>query len=463
LGWSLFALLPVALLLLGCTGGRFGQDSTGWSPAAAGASRINTGQRINQGSTFAAVDNILTVSDTRGFAVGQTLQIDGEQVQITSINGNDLRVSRGFNGTRAQDHADRTAIQSLGDQLVVYIGTKQGEIKALSDRGGEGSQLLWTFKPAGTTKEEEKWGIFGVYNTPAVGKDLVYVSGINGVLYAIDKESGPVGDTGWQRPEGPPEDLPSLVSGPAVDLDANVVVVGSENGNLYAYDATTGEPRKGFPFKTRGKIWSTPVIHQGVVYFGSHDKNVYAVSLKDGRLKWKFPTGGAVAGRPLLLRDLVIAGSFDKMLYAINIKDGRKAWQFQGNNWFWTGAVSDGRTIFAPSMDGNVYALDRGGNLLWKHDVGSAIVSRPVLMPRGLVVAGKDGKISVLDTSPSDVGLQRVLSARPLRDTEIRAPLASSGGSVYVGAQDSTVRRIEIRADQREMWCFNTGDDPQCQ
>ena len=96
-----------------------------------------------------------------------------------------------------------------------------------------------------------------------------------------------------------------------MDPESNAVVVGSEDGRLYAYDAKTGEPRDGFPFRAEDKIWSTPVIKDGVVYFGSHDKHIYAVSLADGTLKWKFLTGGTVAGRPLLFRDMVIVGSFD--------------------------------------------------------------------------------------------------------------------------------------------------------
>ncbi len=44
-----------------------------------------------------------------------------------------------------------------------------------------------------------------------------------------------------------------------------------------------------------------------VEVFGSHDNNIYALSLADGNEKWKYATGGAVAGRLLLYRDLVIA------------------------------------------------------------------------------------------------------------------------------------------------------------
>ena len=347
----------------------------------------------------------------------------------------------------------------------VYVGTKQGTVQALTDNGFDGFKPLWTFPSHRDEDSEDRDSLFGVYDSPVVGKDLVYVSAINGVLYAIDRDTGTIGPTGWKQPRGQAEeDRPTLVAGPALDLENNVVVVGSEDGRLYAFDAKTGEPRDGFPFRAADKIWSTPVIKDGVVYFGSHDKNIYAVSLADGTLKWKFLTGGVVAGRPLLFRDMVIAGSFDKKLYAVNIKDGRKVWEFEGNHWFWAGAVTNGRTIFTPSMDGNVYALDRGGNLSWKHDLETPIVSRPVLVPGGLVVAGRDGRIRLLDTSLADVGLQRERSFLSLRgDPEILAPLSTSDESVFVAAQDNTIRRIEVRASLVPMWCLDTdSENGQC-
>ena len=166
-----------------------------------------------------------------------------------------------------------------------------------------------------------------------------------------------------------------------------------------------------------------------------------------------------MAGKPLVFDGKVIAGSFDKKLYAFSTDSGAIEWTFEADNWFWAGAVTDGSTIFAPNMDGNIYALDRNGNLLWKHNIGSSIVSPPVLVDRGLVVAAKEGRLVLLDTSAADLGLQRELSNTTLGDAEIKAPLFADGDSVYVGSQDSTVRRVEIKAGQVIMWCRHTEDN----
>ena len=338
----------------------------------------------------------------------------------------------------------------------VYIGTKDGEVIAVVDDSSGNLQAKWSF-PSNQGQDN----LSGVYNTPVVNGNLVYVNGIDGFLYALDRETGQLTGNGWKRPENFFEQPEPLVAGPAYDPVNDIVLSPSEDGKVYAYTAKNGNEFWD-PFLTGGPIWSTPAVQDGVAYFGSHDHKVYAVSLSDGKEQWQFETGGVVAGKPLVFDGKVIAGSFDKSLYGLSLKDGVPQWSIEGDNWFWAGAVTDGRTIFAPNMDGNIYALDRSGNLLWKHDVGSAIVSTPVLVPNGLVVAGKDGKLLLLNTSTENLSWQREKHSIQFRDTEIKAPLFSVGDSVYVGLQNRTVRRIDFKEGQRPVWCLDTRGEAGC-
>ena len=330
----------------------------------------------------------------------------------------------------------------------------------------------------GVTGNRGPQGLEGSFDSPAIGSKYVYVSGVDGYLYALDRATGEFeGGAGWRRPLAPADTLSPLVSGPALDREGKVVAVGSEDGKVYAYDAMTGEEI--WQFTTGDKVWSTPIIHDGTVYFGSHDNNIYAVSLATGEQKWAYRTAGAVVGRPLLFRNLVILGSFDRKLYAIDASSGVKRWSVSAGNWFWAGPVSDGTTIFAPSMDGHVYGIDPNplnpgvpdpvGTVLWKHNMGSPVVSRPVVVSRGLVVAGRDGKVSLLDTDIAVAAEQREISFTNVRGAaEVTAPLFASGDSVLIGSQDSTVTHIEVGANQagqafiRTLWCLDTknGDQP---
>ena len=332
---------------------------------------------------------------------------------------------------------------------VVYFGSHDRSIYAVFLDSGE---QKWKADTGGV-----------VAARPLLFRDQVIIGSFDQNLYSLDTQDGSerwkVKGTNWfwagAVTDGSTIFAPSM-DGNIYALDGSGRLLwGSEDGNLYAYDAVTGEEK--WRFATGGKIWSTPVVRDGVVYFGSHDRSIYAVFLDSGEQKWKADTGGVVAARPLLFRDQVIIGSFDQNLYSLDTQDGSERWKVKGTNWFWAGAVTDGSTIFAPSMDGNIYALDGSGRLLWKHQVGSSIVSTPVILPQGLVVAGKDGTITVLDKTTQDIGLSRVLYSPSPRDAEITAPLFANGSSVFVGANDSTVTRVDV-VSQKQIWCFHTKD-----
>ncbi len=353
----------------------------------------------------------------------------------------------------AGERSGWNTLYSTGDR--VYVTTKQGQVQLLTDNGFDGYVPGWSFPPNGSTIE-----IGGAYSPPLVQGRLVYISSLDGYLYALDTEDGSVTDRGWRRPEGQASGLQPLVSGPAYDPVNRLILVTSEDGHLYGYEAETGT-QIWDAFETGDRIWSTPAVDNAVAYFGSHDHRIYAVRTADGQELWSFETGGVVAGKPLIVDGKVIAGSFDRKLYALDATDGSVVWEFEGENWFWAGAITDGRTIYAPNMDGKVYALNTEGLLLWSHDMGAAIVSQPALVPLGLVVANKDGKISLLEVGLGAQGVSRELSVFVLNDADIRAPLAVSGDSVYVGAQDDSVRRIQVKGGgQQEMWCWKPENTP---
>ena len=72
------------------------------------------------------------------------------------------------------------------------------------------------------------------------------------------------------------------------------------------------------------------------------------------------------------------------------------------------------------------------------------------------MVAGKEGRVVLLDLTLGSTGLQRVLSTLNLRETEIKSPLVVVGQSVYLGSEDSTVRRIRVGNVLERAGCNNT-------
>src|SRR5512140_3343771 len=71
-------------------------------------------------------------------------------------------------------------------------------------------------------------------------------------------------------------------------------------------------------FAAGNSIWSSPVVSNGVIYFGSDDQALYAVDLQTHQLAWKFATGGVIRSRPAVLGNMVYASSDDGVLHALD-------------------------------------------------------------------------------------------------------------------------------------------------
>jgi outer membrane protein assembly factor BamB len=96
-------------------------------------------------------------------------------------------------------------------------------------------------------------------------------------------------------------------------------------------------------------IVSSPAIGtDGTIYFGSHDRKLYALSPK-GDKKWEFATGGPIISSP---------------------------------------AINGNQCLYFTSVDGCVYALNLDGSLRWRLRTGGITESSPVIGPDGTIYVG---------------------------------------------------------------------------
>ena len=91
-------------------------------------------------------------------------------------------------------------------------------------------------------------------------------------------------------------------------LYANFAVNESHTGNYPNENYQTFGGLK-WNFGTRGKIFSSPAVVNGIAYIGSEDHNLYAIDIKTGKQVWIFTTGGAVNSSPAIYGDKLCFGS----------------------------------------------------------------------------------------------------------------------------------------------------------
>ena len=327
---------------------------------------------------------------------------------------------------------------------VVYVGGKDNFVAALDASTG---RVLEAAGGDGQTRWlRELPDNHGVFGPPAVGEKLVYFAdrgsrqGEDSSLLALDRTTGA---RQWQKTVGEGK---ALVGGPA--LGDGLVIIGSEDGIVYAFEQNEGSAV--WHYSTGGRVWSTPSAANGRVYFGSMDGALYAVTVageRAGRKAWSFDTGAAVINQPLILDDIIVAGALNKKLYGLDL-EGNQLWTFDGDDWFWAAPVGADGTIYASTMSGRVYALDHEGNELWPRpfNADSPIVSKPILLDKRIVVGSDDGKLFLLDSSDGTVLSSHVLDGRIKADLAVQQDADGGKVFIFVGLDDSTVRRFEVRS-----------------
>lgn len=322
------------------------------------------------------------------------------------------------------------------DTGTLYVGTMGGHVLAIDTANGE---PRWRFDLQGDEKRR------AIYGTPFLSEMGLYVGGYDGYLYRLKTETDSTdGEDVWSVPVG--EEKEPIVGGPA-EADG-VVVVGSSDGRVYAFDAEDGTEL--WRFETGDKVWATPAIADGIVYIGSLDKKLYALDLIQGTERWSYATKGAITAKPMISGGVVYIGSFDSIFYALDVQTGQPVWTFEGaNNWYWTSAAESDGTLYVPSLDKNVYALDKGnGALKWTLETEGGITGVPVVSNNRLVVASDDRSLYVVRLSDGGDVRRCEVGAR------LRSNPAEQDGVVFVSGWNRSVLAITIadNGDPGELW-----------
>ncbi len=391
-----------------------------------------------------------------------------------SIDANTLTSKVGLRWYGSMDNNSATS-PTLANG-VVYTGGGNGSLYAFDATGKGCSGTPITCDPlwVGHTNAT-------IITAPAVADGVVYVSTFGGALYAFDASGGAGCVVTFGLKSCPPlwiADMDShFESSPVV---ANgVVYVGSNNNNLYAFDAagvtgcTGTSPRLCKPlWSAPTGLWveSSPAVADGVVYVGSFDNKLYAFDALgttncSGTPKtclplWTAPTGASIFSSPAVADGVVYVGSDDKKLYAF---DAAGVSNCSGMPTtcapLWTATMGDyvesspavaNGVVYVGSDDHNLYAFDAKGNTncagtpttcspLWTAVTGGSVFSSPAVAHGIVYVGSYDGHLYAFDgagVAKCSGSPQRQCSpiwSAPMKDGVAASP-AIGHGWIYAGS-----------------------------
>ena len=138
---------------------------------------------------------------------------------------------------------------------------------------------------------------------------------------------------------------------------------------------------------TVASSWPGVTTDKDTAYVASQ-RHVYAVNLTNGQEKWRFPAKADnkinFFAAPTLTSDgQLLAGAFNNVLYSLNpASNGSQNWTFTGAKDRFIGSpLAAEKGIFAPNADGDLYAIDASGKLLWSFKTAGAQWSIPARDP----------------------------------------------------------------------------------
>jgi outer membrane protein assembly factor BamB len=311
-----------------------------------------------------------------------------------------------------------------------------------------------------------------IVSSPVIDNKKIYFGSDDGNVYAVDAESG---REIWRRAtRGPVPSTPAVAAGLIyfVSYDGNFYALNAETGTLKWKFATEGERR----FEAKGLhgmqpknqtiadpfdiYLSSPVVADGIVYFGSGDGYLYALDAATGDLRWKFKTGDVVHASPAYVNGVVFVGSWDSYFYAVDAKTGNEKWRFHGGEdplihnqvgFQSSPAVIDG-TVYTGCRDAQVYALDAAtGKEKWRFDNAlSWVITSPAVTKGKVFFATSDSSLYHV----ADAATGKSLVRKQGKAYMFSSP-AIAGNVAFIGVLNGTLEARDANTGEL-LWDYQT-------
>ena len=283
---------------------------------------------------------------------------------------------------------------------------------AYRDDGSDFVTNLWTFNMGSP-----------VHSSPAIYKDYIYFVSGDGILKAIDMETG---KEEWDL------DLQSKTNSSPI-INSNKLFIGCEDG-IKAININSHKVSWEYDCQN---VESTPYLYKDVVYFGSDDGHLYGLNKSNGKVILNKKLDGELKSSPIVIDDNVYIGSTNSKLYSIGT-DKDKNWEFTSGDEILSSPSYVNKSVIFGSNDGNIYCVDKSnGELNWKVDLNDKVISSPTIdeYDNNVYIGSDEGNLTCIDSRDGTVKWSHyvggnVQSTPSLKDNLIT--FGSTNGNFYV-------------------------------
>lgn len=303
--------------------------------------------------------------------------------------------------------------------------------------------------------------------SPATGYDKVFTANRQGIVAAYDPESG---DRIWRinlatyRDEGYfswitrlwADGIPARISG-GLTVAYKSVFFGTENGEVIALDAETGETK--WKTSVKGEVLAAPAADEGLLVVNTGSGILYALDASSGEERWTYESevpalslrgvstpaianGGAIVGtasgkiavmiaetgqvaweqtvaaasgatelerlvdidsKPLVFGGVIYVVSFNGTLAAVEIRSGRTIWKRDYRSF--RRLSNAGNTLFVTDDSSQIYALNRrNGVELWSQSsLRDRALTGAAVFDEYIVVGDKYGFLHWIEQSTGEI------------------------------------------------------------
>lgn len=311
-------------------------------------------------------------------------------------------------------------LASDGERLFAVV--EAGAVVALDKAG----RVVWRVAlPAPVTNTQPR----EYFSTPPVVVSSVLVVGSDqGWLRAYDPATGA---PRWRQQVG--RDLlgaPARCSGPTGEVC--VAVVARNEGAVSLLSVADG--RRLWESKPVGRCDCPLVVQEGRIIYGACDAAIHVVDARGGETlaKLSLAEHGPVAAGVAVAGDDVYVGTRDGSVARVDLRKGMVRWVTAcGKGEMFTTPCRVRESVAAGSGEGVLFALETSsGKVLWSVPAGNGL-SSPVLCGSGLVTTAA-GSLQVWEPSSG-----RLVQGLPLADS-LSPPVVVDDG-VVVGSDDGFV------------------------